>query len=281
MGPGVKNFASLPSLIVLAAILTFESDTALRAQSQLASSATNQDAISQPIPVAKEDDLIWDAELKRQWTDRGTPEESSRTTLRLEVAPHEYLSLIRLDIPFVDKKNGDPLTPHLGDIKNKLVSSHIPWGDVKLDGVFETTFPTAQPESLGQGKYQLGPGFECIIPLWGSSRGDTPTPWTASFKPWLEQNFSVAGSPDFKNINYTKLELELSARWKKKLTLKLTPKPVYNWETDESGAVIELETDWNFTRRWYADLVLGHGLWGVGAPTTYNKMIQITLGFNF
>jgi len=262
-------------------IITIDGNAVLRAQSQPLSFATNQKEMPQPIPATNKENLIWDAELRRQFTDRGTPEASSRTTLRLEVAPHEFLSLIRLDIPFIDKQNGDPLTPHLGDIKNKLVSSHIPLDGVKLDGVFETTFPSAQPESLGRGKYQLGPGFEFIIPLWGSGRGDSPSPWTVSFKPWLEQNFSVAGSPDFKNINYTKLELELSAKWKKKLTLKLTPKPVYNWEKDDSGAVIELETDWHFTRRWYADLVLGHGLWGVGAPATYNSMIQITLGFNF
>lgn len=277
----MNNFATLPSLFVLIGILAFYAIPALRAQSQLVASSTNQSAVSQPFPVTNKDDLIWDAELKRQWTDRGTPEASSRTTLRLEVAPHEFLSLIRLDIPFVDKKNGDPMTPHLGDIKNKLVSSHIPLDDVRFDGVFETTFPTAQPESLGQGKYQLGPGFEFIFPLLGNGRGDAPSPWLVSFKPWLEQNFSVAGSPDFKNINYTKLELELRANWKKRLTLKLTPRLVYNWETDVSGGVIELETDWNFTRRWYAGLILGHGLWGVGTPTTYNKMIQITLGFNF
>lgn len=276
----MKSFAPLLSLFVLTAILASEDNIRLRAQSQSLSS-TNQNTVSQPISVAKANDLIWDAELRRQWTDRATSEASSRTTLRLEVAPQEFLSLIRLDIPFVDEQNGDPLTPHLGDIKNKLVSSHIPLDDVKLDGVFETTFPSAQPESLGQGKYQLGPGFEFILPIWGSSRGDMPSPWIVSFKPWLEQNFSVAGSPDFKNINYTKLELELSAKWKKKLTIKLTPKPVYNWEKDNSGAVIELETDWNFTRRWYADLVLGHGLWGVGTPTTYNSMVLIALGFNF
>ena len=277
----MKHFAWPRCLSALTGILTFGSSALLHGQSQPLASATNQNEISRPIPLATNDDFIGDAELRRQWTDRGTPEESSRTTLRMEVAPHEFLSLIRLDIPFIDKDNGDPLTPKLGDIQNKLVSSHIPLGDVKLDGVFQTTFPTAQPESLGQGKYQLGPGFEFIFPLWGSNRGDAPTSWTAGFKPWVEQNFSVAGSPDFKNINYTYSELELSAKWKKKLTLKLTPKPVYNWEKDDSGAVIELETDWNFTRRWYADLVLGHGLWGVGAPTTYNSKILIALGFNF
>ncbi|HTQ51020.1 MAG TPA: hypothetical protein VMJ12_09945 [Candidatus Acidoferrales bacterium] len=277
----MKNLASVRCWFVLVVGITFHDNTVLRAQSQLLASNTNQIEMSQPFPATNKDDLIWDAELRRQWTDRATPEASSRTTLRLEVAPHEFLSLIRLDIPFIDKENGDPLTPHLGDIKNRLISSHIPLDDVKLDGVFETTFPSAQPKSLGQGKYQLGPGFEFIFPIWGSGQGATPSPWTVSFKPWLEQNFSVAGSPDFKNIDYTKLELELKAEWKKKLTLKLTPKPVYNWEKDDSGAVIELETDWHFTRRWYADLVLGHGLWGVGAPTTYNSMILIALGFDF
>src|SRR5215471_17407448 len=43
-------------------------------------------------------------ELKRQWTNRGTPQESSKTTLRLQVDPEHYLSQVRVDIPFVDEK---------------------------------------------------------------------------------------------------------------------------------------------------------------------------------
>jgi len=109
----------------------------------------------------------------------------------------------------------------------------------------------------------------------------TPPPWTVSLKPWLEQNLSVAGNPAFKNINYTRLELELKAEWKRKLTLKLTPKPVHDWEKGGSGAVLEFESDWNFTRRWCAGLVLGHGLWGAGVPTTFNSKIEISLRFNF
>ena len=261
--------------------MVFGSKAGLRAQPQQLSFSSDEKAMLQPVPAANQNELIWGVELKRQFTDRGTPEASSRTTLRLEAAPDEFFSLIRLDIPFVDRENGAPFTGQLGDVKNKLVSRSHAFDDIKLDGVFETTFPSAQPESLGRGKYQLGPGFELVFPLFGSGSGDTPPPWTASMKPWLEQNFSVAGSPTFKNINYTKLELELKFEWKRRLTLKLTPKPVYDWEQADSGAVLEFETDWNFTRRWCAELVLGHGLWGVGVPTTYNSKIEISLRFNF
>jgi hypothetical protein len=134
-----------------------------------------------------------------------------------------------------------------------------------LAAVVETTFPSAQPESLGSGKYQLGPGVELLVPLSGANRGDVPRAWSTIFKPWIEQDFSVAGDESREDINYTKLELELKAEWRKKLILKLTPKFVFDWEQGaESGAVLELEGGWNW-RRWRTTLTLGHGLWNTDA----------------
>ena len=265
---------------MLVALVAIQDNSWLRAQSQPLSSTNGAASAAQFVPVEGPDARIWGVELKRQFTDRSTPEASSRTTLRLEVAPYEYLSLIRLDIPFVDRENGAPFTGQLGDIKNKLVSRSLSLDDVRLNGVFETTFPSARPESLGRGKYQLGPGFELVFALLSPASDEAP-PWTVSLKPWLEQNFSVAGNPAFNDINYTKLELELKAEWKKQLTLKLTPKPVYDWKQSDSGAVMELESDWNFTRRWCLELVLGHRLWGTGVPATYRSKIEMSLRFNF
>jgi len=53
-------------------------------------------------------------ELKRQNTSRGTPEESTQTTLRIETFFDGPLSVLRVDLPFPDEKTdfeGDPFSP--------------------------------------------------------------------------------------------------------------------------------------------------------------------------
>jgi hypothetical protein len=235
----------------------------------------------QTVPAKSIADFLWHVELKRQFTERGTPEESSRTTLRIEATPSSDMSLVRVETPFVDQVNGNPTSPHLEDIKLKLVSQSIPLQSLALAAVFETTFPTAQPESFGSGKYQLGPGAELLIPLSGANPGVAPRPWSTSVKPWIEQNFSVAGNESRQDLNSTKLELELKAEWRKKLILKLTPKFVFDWEQGESGAVLELEGGWNFSRRWRTTLTLGLGLWNTDVPATYDRKIEWAVKFNF
>ncbi|HVU26646.1 MAG TPA: hypothetical protein VHG71_02785 [Verrucomicrobiae bacterium] len=242
---------------------------------------TNEPPATKLIPIEDKARWKWDVQLKRQFTDRATPQESSRTTIRMEVTPQDFfLSLIRLDVPFVDKNNGDAFGPHLGDINTKLVSRQVSWHGIWADGVFETVFPNARPKSLGNGKYQFGPGFDLTFPLLNTDR-DTSRIWYVSFDWFTKQVFSIAGDSDFKDINYTKAELGLEAVWRRKLSLELTPKPVYDWKQDKSGAVIELESDWNINRHWRLDLVLGHGLWNTSVPTGYESKIEFSVRYDF
>src|SRR5215831_7783084 len=86
------------------------------------SSPTNETAAVEAVRPAEEKELHWHVELKQKITDRGTAEESTRTTLRLEATPDQVLSLIRVDIPFIEQKNGEPMSPHLGDVLLRFVS---------------------------------------------------------------------------------------------------------------------------------------------------------------
>ena len=240
-------------------------------------------ATNVPLAVTRSSGYLpWHVELQRQWTDRGTLEEDSKTTLRLEATPTEYLSLVRVDIPFVDEKNGDPMTPHLGDIVFKLET--VPWrfGVTDWQVLLQTTFPSAQPESLGTGKYQLTPGFEFWVPLWVSSQSNGPPVWRTGVKPLVEQFVSVAGDPSRNDIDYTKIEFPLEGGWKGKVSLKLNPKFMVDYVGGvTSGAVFEFEPHWNINRRWELDLTLGHSLWGVGVPGTYQKKVEFWVRFNF
>jgi hypothetical protein len=244
--------------------------------------STNSDHNAIPAVQPTDKPLLWHIEPQRQWIDRGTPQESSKTTLRLEATPQKYLSLIRLDIPFVDEKNGDPITPHLGDILLRFETVSQPVGITGWQFFMETIFPSAKPESLGTGKYQLAPATEVWVPIWDSARDQAPPVWRTGAQPLVEQFVSVAGDPSRTNIDYTKIELQLQGSWRNKVSLKLNPKFMVNYVGGvSSAAVFEFEPHWNINRHWELDLTLGHSLWGVGEPGTYQKKLEFWVRFNF
>jgi hypothetical protein len=227
------------------------------------------------------DSTRWHIEVKRQNTDHDTPGESTKTTLRLEALPEGPVALWRLDLPFPDEKtgfSGSPFDPRLGDMKLRARLRPVETGGLPLSFFSELTFPTADPESLGQGKYQVMLGMETTIRLESISTDDHKL----SFSPQLQQVVSVAGDAARKDINYTKFELALRDVWRKDHSLKLTAKPVIDWEQDgKTGAVAELEGGVSFRHGWRALLMLGWRLWGEGVPSTYGTRVELTVGRTF
>lgn len=227
-------------------------------------------------------DTRWRFELKRQNTDRDTPGESSRTTVRLEALPGEgSVALWRLDLPFPDEKDsfsGSPFDPRLGDIKVRARLRPTDVGGLPLAFFSELTFPTANPKELGQGKYQVMAAVETTLPLESLSSASHQL----TFSPQVQQVVSVAGDPERKDINYTKLELALRDVWRKLYSLKFTAKPVIDWVQDgKTGAVGELEGGVTLAGDWRVLLMLGWRLWGEGVPTTYGTRVELTLGKTF
>ena len=229
-----------------------------------------------------EKDTRYRVEVKRQNTNRGTPGESTKTTLRLEALPQGRIALLRLDVPFPDDKSsysGDLFNPKLGDIKLRAKTRPFDASPLPLATYVEATFPTADPESLGQGKYQLTLGVDSFIPL-GSIKTASGTQ-AFSFSPLVEQTVSVAGDPDRPDINYTKFELAARDVWNN-YSLKFTVKPVIDWEKDaDTGAVGELEAGVRFGRGWTVLLMLGGRLWGESVASTYDKRTELTVRYLF
>jgi hypothetical protein len=143
----------------------------------------------------------------------------------------------------------------------------------------EMVFPTANPGSLGSGKYQLVAGVKMAFRLPVPAR--LKEGHKLSFSPLLQQNVSVAGDEARNDINYTKLELTLrdtiGDHW-----LQLKAKPVVDWEQDaKTGAVAELEGGRLFGKVWSAWLMLGARLWGEGVPSTYGTRITLGVAWMF
>lgn len=226
-------------------------------------------------------DTLWRVEAKRQNTDHDTPGESSRTTLRFEALPDGPVALWRLDVPFPDEKtgfSGSPFDPRLGDIKVRARLRPVAMSSLPVSFFSELTFPTADPESLGQGKYTIMAGAETTLALESISS----EVHRLSFSPQIQQVVSLAGDPDRKDINYTKLELALRDIWRAAYSMKLTLKPVVDWTQDgKTGAVAELEGGAAFRRGWHALLMLGWRVWGEGVPSTYGTRVELTVGRTF
>lgn len=224
----------------------------------------------------------WKVEVKRQDTDRGTDGESSKTTVRMEAYPRGSVAMLRLDLPFPDDRTdflGSPFNPRLGDIKLRAKARPFEAAGLPLSTWIELTFPTANPESLGQGKYQVTVAMETVLPLASISVGSTTH--KVSFAPLMQQVVSVAGDENRKDINYTKFELALRDAWQD-YAVKLTLKPVVDWEQDgHTGAVMELEGRVSFDRGWAVALMLGHRTWGGSIASTYGTRVELTLGRTF
>ena len=223
-------------------------------------------------------------ELKRQDTSRGTPSESTKTTLKLERYFTGPVTMLRLELPFPDEKTdfgGSPFNPKLGDIKVRARFRSLEAGAHAFSPFVEVTFPTADPESLGTGKYQLSAGIRMLSPL--TLPFNDPAAHKSRFEAEAQQVNSVGGDPATKNINYTKFEFTLYDIWQRTYTLKLKVKPVVDWnQGGDTGAVGEVEVGMFFARDWRTWLMLGHRLWGPSSiPSTYESRVEIGVSRTF
>jgi hypothetical protein len=222
-------------------------------------------------------------ELKRQNTERGTTDESTKTTLRIESFFKGPIRLLRVDLQFPDEKTsfeGQPFNPRLGDIKVRVGFQPLKASDFSFPSFIEVTLPTADPDSLGSGKYQLSAGLRMLTPV--SLPLVDHASHTSVFEAEVQQVNSIGGDPSRNDINYTKFEFTLYDIWCKKYTLKLKLKPTVDWMKDETGAVFEVEGGLLFARNWRTWLMVGRRISGPsGVSNTYGKRLEIGVARTF
>ncbi len=132
------------------------------------------------------------------------------------------VNLLRFDLPFPDDKTsfaGDPFNPRPGDLKTRVGFAPFKAGGYSFPTFIEATFPTANPESLGSGKYQLSAGIRMLAPL--ALPVDDPKAHVARLELQVPLVNSVAGDSNRKDINYTNFEITLNDTWRDTYTFKL------------------------------------------------------------
>ena len=222
----------------------------------------------------------WLVEFKRQATARGTPEESTKSQFKLDYFPDGPVGLLRLELPFPDADTdfeGSPFDPRLGDVLVRVGMRPIPVWGLPVATFGEITFPTANPESLGSGKYQWSAGARSVFPL-----DDGSGPHRRSFSFQVKQVVSFGGDAARKDINQTKFELEWRHDFAQGHFAKATAKPVIDWVQDaKTGAVLEIEGGWAINRQWTVALMAGGLLWGEGTPSTYETRVELKVSRRF
>lgn len=150
-----------------------------------------------------------------------------------------------------------------------------------LPSFVEMTFPTADPESLGSGKYQLSAGIRMIAPL--NLPVARPGDHKAQFEMEAQQVNSIAGDSSRSDISYTKLEFTFYDLWRQRYSLKLKLKPSVDWmQNGMTGSVGEVEGGLFFARHWRAWLMPGHRLSGPeGIKGTYDTRLETGLARTF
>jgi hypothetical protein len=144
----------------------------------------------------------------------------------------------------------------------------------------DVTFPTAENQTLGSGKYQLGPGVRLAFPI-NSEFGVWVNARQLQFQVQLQEVFSVAGDDKRRSINVTKLEFGLEAALGERYWMKLEPKFTQDWIQDKFGAVLEIEAGWHITRHWNAWIKPGVGTNGSRAAGVYDELLQVGVRYVF
>jgi hypothetical protein len=215
-------------------------------------------------------------EVKREATSRGTPEETTKTALKIDTYLDGPVSLFRIDMPFPDDKeslSGSPFNPKVGDLKLRTGFRGFRSGAYSFPSFVEVTFPTAHPDSKGAGKYQGSAAIRMIGPL----ELALPPGHQSRFEIQLQHVQSFAGDPGRADIRHTKAELTAYDEWRETASFKAKLKPVIDWEKDgRSGATLELEAGWFFRRSWKTWLMVGARVWGRDdIASTYNTRLEL------
>jgi len=245
--------------------------------------ATETDALdSRPVASAAEDPEPssdgWHGrvQVRRENVDRGTSEETTKTFVRWD--NFVWGGMLSFQVAFPDEKTdfgGSPFDPRLGDSKARFRFAPFTAGRFEMSYFIEATFPTANPQSLGAGKYQLSAGAT------GTTDLPVPEAMKAShelkFTSQLQQTNSVAGDDAAADINYTKLDLSLRDTWGPhwvKIALNMRA----DWEQGgKTGAVGELQYGRRVSPEWGVWAQLGALLWGEGVKATYGTKVMIGL----
>lgn len=200
-----------------------------------------------------------------------------------------FINVARADVPLAnnllwrtdaDFRSFDPASggggriSGVGDLSTRLGSKiwEAPAFTAFIEG--QIVFPTASDDLLGRGKFQLVPAVFFSIPV---------KPLDFIMFPGVQQSVSVGGDPSRKEVNLTKLNLEMTKPWANSLWWTTVEPVLYlDWTQNAKTACnLEFELGRRLGDHWRAWLRPAVGLWGTGVPGAYDWYTQVGIRYMF
>ena len=183
--------------------------------------------------------------------------------------PYRGEFLLQADVPYIWSDPNQPGAPNQNGLSDLLVRTGARVYSAPGYALFagtDVTFPTADNQELGSGKYTIAPGLV-----------------TARVFPDIESllfglfqhQFSVGGDPSRQNISTSRVGVILNTIWGDRWWTQVELDTLVSWEQKAKNSLtIEFEGGHEFTRNWGVWVRPGVGLWGQDLPGAYDWSIE-------
>lgn len=179
------------------------------------------------------------------------------------------------DLTLYDPRiDGSGRTLETGDVSTRLGTKIYEEPAFTAFVEAQVIFPTATHNNLGRGKYQVVPAVFFSIPV---------KPLDFIMFPGIQQDVSVGGDPSRKEVNFTKLNLEMTKPWANSLWWTTVEPVLYlDWtQKAKTACNLEFEVGRRLGDHWRAWLRPAVGLWGTGVPGAYDWYTQAGFRYMF
>lgn len=209
--------------------------------------------------------IVGRIQLSSQYADLPHGARLSDTVARVDI-PFRGNWLLRVDTPFHrwldSNRPGMSSAQGLGNLSTILGWRAYNTPEYAFFIGAASTFPTASQDTLGSGKYTVGPLIATgrFLPQWESFLFGV-----------FQHSISAGGDPSRSDISLTQANVQINTIWAERWWSTVQGAWQVNWEQKvTSSMTFEVELGRNVVDRWGMYLRPGVGIWGNDVPYDWN-----------
>ena len=215
-------------------------------------------------------------QLSTEIRKRPNGSQEERSVLRVD-RPIGERGLLRVDVRYQERNSADSDTTStkggLGDLFVRLGYRLLDREGFHLFVGSDVIFPTADPDVLGRGKYQIGPGVAASFAL---------PQINSSLFPLVQHIQSVGGDPSRRNVDYSSLTLRLNTPWSPQWWTFVQSELRLDWTRDrKTGMFLTGEIGRRLGPNYRLYGRVGGAAWGANVTGGYDYLGQIGVRYMF
>jgi hypothetical protein len=220
--------------------------------------------------------IVGRVQLTSQYFDLPQGARATETVARVDL-PFQRNYLLRVDVPFLRWSDPDrPGTTSAQGLSDLSVVAgwrayNTPEYAFFIGAV--STFPTAAGNTLGSGKYTVGPliATSRFLPRWESFLFGI-----------FQQQVSVGGDPSRADVNLTLATVQINTIWVERWWTVVQGVWRVDWERSaKSSMTLEFELGRSLVGRWGMYVRPGVGLWGQQSFGAYDWNVEVGIRYMF